>query len=59
MKSKTHNYLLRGIPLTLWRSQRHRAIREGITMREVILRALARDAARLNAERKARDWKES
>ncbi len=38
---KIKSYLLRDIPLTLWVQLRHRAIDEGITIRALILSAIA------------------
>jgi hypothetical protein len=37
---KTLNYLLRNIPVELWDRAKHRAIDDGISLRELILRAL-------------------
>jgi hypothetical protein len=36
------NYLLRNIPLDLWRQVKHRAVDEGRPVRELILEALRR-----------------
>ena len=44
MYRKSHpevgDYLMRAVPQELWASAKHRAIDEGITLRELLLRAL-------------------
>ena len=37
---KKLNYLLRDIPKGLWKHAKHKAIDEGISLRELILKAL-------------------
>lgn len=37
---KTITYLLRNIPTTLWDRAKHKAVDDGISLRELILRAI-------------------
>jgi hypothetical protein len=37
---ETINYLLRNIPVELWDRAKHRAVDDGISLRELILRAI-------------------
>lgn len=39
-KNPCKTYLLRGVPMELWQRLRHRAVDEGISLREILLRAI-------------------
>lgn len=39
-KSKDQTYLIRNIPKDLWSKVKHRAVDEGVSAKEIIIRAL-------------------